>query len=233
MTVKAKTTNSESNEVLVADYLSQHPDFFSDRDHLLLQMRLPHHQGGTVSLIEKQVSLLRERNRDTRQQLDELVQNAKVNDATFLKCQKLILGLVAAKNHDDFYGALEKSFRQDFKCSAYSLIAFQKKSRQINHFTNAVSESAAREYIGALIKRKKPTLGVLRPTEQDFLFRHQSAKVKSAAVLSIKRDKKQLALLAIGSNDPNYFHKDMGTLFVGFIAETLALLLPQYLTPNY
>jgi len=233
MTMKASKATSESNENLVADYLSKHPDFFLDRDKLLLEMQLPHHQGGTISLIEKQVTLLRERNRDAKKELEQFVQAAKENDDIFKKSQKLILALVQAKNHDDFYGALEKSFRRDFKCTAYSLIAFKKESRQVNHFTNIVSESAAREYIGALIKRKKPTLGVLRPTEQDFLFRHQSAKVKSAAVLSIKREKKQIALLAIGSSKQDYFRGEMGTLFLGFIADTLALLLPQYLNQQY
>jgi len=76
---------------------------------------------------------------------------------------------------------------------------------------------------------------VLRPVEQDFLFRHASGKVKSAAVLSVKdparrgSSRGQIALLAIGSDDENYFQPGMGTLFIGFIADVLARLLPPKL----
>jgi hypothetical protein len=232
MTIKAKDAETELNENAVRDFLIQNPDFFVNRDSLLLKMNLPHQQGGAVSLIEKQVSLLRERNREIKKKLDTYIDIAKTNDSIFSKCQKLVLNLIEAENADAFFAALEKSFRRDFKCTAYSLIALNDEARQFNHFTSAVSESAAREYVGALMKSKKPTLGVLRPSEQDFLFRHQSGKVKSAAVISVKRDTEQIALLAIGSGDSDYFQAGMGTLFIGFIADTLSRLLPRFINPE-
>ena len=84
--------------------------------------------------------------------------------------------------------------------------------------------------MGALMRARKPTLGVLRTDEQDFLFRHKSEDVKSAAVLSVREKNKQIALLAIGSDQTHYFDSKMDTLFIGFIAETLAKLLPRHLT---
>ncbi len=228
MTVKANKTGTDIDESAVVDFLHNNPDFFLDRDPLLLEMNLPHQQGGTISLIEKQVSLLRERNLQAKKSLDEYVITAKNNELIFNKCQRLILSLVEATSSEAFFSALEASFRKDFKCSAYSLIAFNDEAKQVNHFTSAVSETAAREYVAGLMKSKKPTLGVLRPAEQDFLFRHQSSKVKSAAVISIRRDKKQIALLAIGSSDADYFQAGMGTLFVGLIADILSRLLPRY-----
>jgi len=219
----------------VTDYLIQHPDFFADRNALLLNIRLPHVHGGDVSLVERQVSLLRERNQELRKQLEALMSAAAINSDIFLKCQRLVLALLEAQTTADFYLALEKSFKRDFKCSAYSLLVFNDNAEQINHFTYCIPESTAREFVGALIKSKKPTLGVLRPAEQDFLFRHASDKVKSAAVLSIKDPANEgsthgrIALLAIGSSDPDYFQPGMGTLFIGFIADVLARQLPPRL----
>ncbi len=92
-----------------------------------------------------------------------------------------------------------------------------------------MSNNAAREYVGSLMKHKAPVLGRLRAEEQDFLFRHASDKVHSAAVVSVVRDNKQIGLLSIGSEDPRYFEAGMGTLFVGFIADTLARILPRYI----
>jgi uncharacterized protein YigA (DUF484 family) len=201
----------------VADFLANNPDFFTDRDSLLLSMSLPHQQGGAISLVEKQVALLRERNLDTKKRLDEFVRAAKDNDAIFIRCQRLILSLLDAKTADEFFKALEDSFQNDFKCSAYSLIAFDNDAKQLNHFTSVVPESSAREYVSALMKSSKPTLGPLRPN------------VKSAAVISVLRDREPIALLAIGSQDPSYFQNNMGTLFIGFIADCLSKLLPGYI----
>jgi len=238
MKSKQKIDEPDLTETQVADYLMANPGFFNARDSLLAMMTLPHVRGGAVSLVERQVSVLRDRNRTTRSQLDELLNSARRNHEIFDKCQRLVLSLIESQNADDFFQALEKSFKRDFDCHAYSLIIFGDDPEQINHFTSRVSLSSAKEYVGALLKGRKPTLGVLRSSEQDFLFRHASDKVKSAAIMPIKVQTRQsdstfehtqIALLSIGSNQENYFQASMDTLFIGFLAEVLARLLPRHL----
>jgi uncharacterized protein len=215
----------------IATWLEQHPDFFTGRDSLVMKMVLPHahstNNGEAISLVERQVSLLRERNRQSRGQLDALLAAAKRNDAIYQKCQRLILALIEAKDSNSFFKALEASFKREFKSDAYSLIIFSEYAHQINHYTSSISIAAATEYVGALMDRKEPFLGVLRTEEQDFLFRHASATVRSAAVLQV-RNRKQIALLSIGSADADYFKAEMGTLFIGFVADVLGRLLPRY-----
>jgi uncharacterized protein YigA (DUF484 family) len=213
----------------IREYLSQHPDFFVENDDLLTELNLPHGENGAISLVEKQVSMLRERDKASRVKLDEFLKAAKQNDDIFKKSQFMILGLVEASDQDSFFKNLEKGFKRDFKSSAYSLLIFGSEPRQINHFTSVVSKDTAKEFVASLIRSTKPTLGVLRPAEQDFLFRHQSEKVKSAVVLSVREGREQIALLAIGNSDPNYFQPGMGTLFVQFIADVLARLIPRFL----
>lgn len=211
----------------VARYLGKNRDFFNNRHKLLMSLELPHQRGGTISLVERQVSLLRERNLNNKKKLDTYVLTAKGNDLIFANCQKLILSLIGAQESDSFFSALEKSLQKDFKCEAYSLIIYNDEPRQINHFTSLISESTAKEYVAGLMKNKLATLGNLKPSEQDFLFGHQSNKVKSAAVLPLIRGKKPYALLAIGSEDPLYFQAGMGTVFIEFIAEVLSQMLPN------
>ena len=227
-TNRATTMQRQVTEAQVADYLHKHPDFFEDQQDLLLNLALPHGEGEAVSLMERQISLLREGSIDTRSKLDEFVESARQNNEIFDKCRKLILNLIGAEDPDQFFAALEDSFKNDFECHAYSLIIFSDTPHQINHFTSSVSEMAAKDHIASLIRAKQPTLGILRPAEQDFLFRHQSNKVKSAAVLSVRKNR-QIALLAIGSGDANYFKPGMGTMFIGFVADTLAKLLPKHI----
>ncbi|MDA0791382.1 MAG: DUF484 family protein [Proteobacteria bacterium] len=212
----------------IAAYLADHPHFFEDHDGLLQSMELGLEGGGTVSLVERQMTLLRERNTATRARLDEVLKAATRNNEIFDKCRRLVLELIRREDPVQFFAALESSFTQDFGCTAYSLIAFDEEPRQINHFTSVVPESSAAQYVGALMRASEPTLGILRPSEQDFLFRHSSGKVSSAAVLAVRSDH-LIALLAIGSDDPHYFKPALGTLFVGFLADVLAVLLPRQL----
>lgn len=232
MTTKPKTQDTDMTESSVAAYLEQHPGFFEGRDSLLVKMTLPHahttNNGDAVSLVERQVALLRERNLEARRQLDDLVESARRNDAIFVKCQRLVLSLLEAKDSTDFFRELEQSFKREFKSDAYSLIIFSEYANQINHFTSSIPAASASQFIDGLMKSTAPFLGVLRPEEQDFLFRHASSKASSAAVLPLRGGKRQFALLAIGNTDPNYFQPGMGTLFIGFIADVLARLLPQY-----
>src|SRR5690625_5729921 len=68
----------------VADYLKNHPGFFQARDDLLLSLELTHpHGGAAISLLERQVSILRERNMAMRERLASLVDNARRNDRLF------------------------------------------------------------------------------------------------------------------------------------------------------
>lgn len=220
---------SDITEKQVADYLKANPNFFEDRDNLVLKLKIPHHNKGAISLVEKQLEVMRDRQRKTRKQLNEFVASAEANKEIFDKSRRLVLNLIAANRSKDFFDALEKGLKKDFGCKAYSLVVFGKRPRQINHFTTRVTPDSARNYVGALMRAKEPTLGVIRPEEQDFLFRHQSEKVKSVAVLSVRERNRQLALLGIGHGDPHYFSSDMDTLFIGFIADVLAKLLPRHL----
>ena len=159
MKSKQKTDEPELTGTLVAEYLSANPDFFSDRDSLLALMTLPHQQGGAVSLVERQVSVLRDRNRSTKNHLDDLLNAARRNNEIFDKCQSLILSLLAAKDAITFFDALESGLKHEFDCHTYSLVIFSDDPEQINTFTSRVSLANAKEYVGDLIKGTKPTLG--------------------------------------------------------------------------
>jgi len=212
----------------VAAYLLANPEFFVGRDSLLLKIQVPHKSKGTISLVEKQLDVIRDRQKQTKRQLKEFVANAERNKQIFDKSRKLILSMMAAKRNSEFFTALEKGLKRDFRSKANSLVVFG-KPKKINHFTSRLPAESAKKYVGDLMQSKTPTLGMLRPREQDFLFQDESAKVKSAAVLAIRDKNKFLGMLAIGSSDTEYFTPDMDAIFLSFIAETLGKLLPQYL----
>ena len=94
-----KTDNLTDDDV--ARYLRNHPGFFLKHEDLLAEIKLSQDTGKAVSLTERQVNILRERNMEMRSRLSGLLENAQRNDVLFEKTKALVLALVEAKRADE------------------------------------------------------------------------------------------------------------------------------------
>ncbi|MNP61585.1 hypothetical protein D3C76_1567870 [compost metagenome] len=95
----------------------------------------------------------------------------------------------------------------------------------------SVSAAEAHQSIGGLLAGGKTICGVLRSHELEFLFgTDERDQVGSAAVVSLTYQGLH-GVLAIGSPDPQHYKSSLGTLFLGYIAEVLARVLPRFATP--
>lgn len=212
----------------VAAYLRQHPEFFVDNEELIPELRIPHQPGEAVSLVERQVKLLRERNIEMRHRLSQLMDVARDNDRLFDKTRRLVLDLLDANTLEEVVGAIEDSLRHEFQVPFVSLILFSDSTLPVGR---SVSSAEAHQAIGGLLVAGKTICGVLRAHELEFLFgAEEGAKVGSAAVVSLNHQG-QHGLLAIGSPDPQHYKSSLGTLFLSYIAEVLARVLPRHATP--
>ena len=65
-------------EESVVRYLQQHPDFFERNHAVLARLKLPHlRSGSTISLVERQVEVLRERQAAAEAKLADFVRVAR------------------------------------------------------------------------------------------------------------------------------------------------------------
>ena len=208
----------------VGDYLRQHGDFFERNPGMLDQLPVTRSTGSAASLVEKQVSVLRERNMDMRQRLDSLTTNARDNDQLYNMTRNLVLALLDAKNQDELGAAFNQSMGDDFAVEHASFIVFGDPEHS-SHNLRIESVNNARIEIGALLKNRKPSCGVLRKDELAFLFPGVGG-VGSATVIPLSNDS-ELGLIAVGNSDANYYSSNMGTLFLNHIADVLVRLLPR------
>jgi len=212
----------------VAAYLRRHPEFFVEHDELIPEMRIPHDSGSAVSLVERQVRLLRERNIEMRHRLAQLMDVARDNDRLFEKTRRLVLDLLDATSLEDVVSTVEDSLRHEFQVPFVSLILFSDSNLPVGR---SVSSAEAHQAIGGLLSGGKTVCGVLRPHELTFLFGEaEGANVGSAAVVSLSYQGLH-GVLAIGSSDPQHYKSSLGTLFLGYVAEVLARVLPRFSTP--
>src|SRR6516162_4734113 len=93
-TLAAHSTEEES----IAAYLLNHPDFFERHLNLLARLRVPHvRAGSTVSLVERQISVLREKHADLERKLTELVRAGRANDLLADKLHRLTRRLTGTR----------------------------------------------------------------------------------------------------------------------------------------
>jgi uncharacterized protein YigA (DUF484 family) len=105
----------QSEEETVAHYLQQNPEFFESHLPLLARLRLPHARGGsTISLVERQVEVLRERHANLEQKLADFVTVARANDAVAEKLHRFTRRLLRAQTRQSAVEQLEASLREDF-----------------------------------------------------------------------------------------------------------------------
>lgn len=225
--LQASVALSEEETEKLRKYLKEHPDFFEHNADLLEDISLPHDSGKAVSLIERQVTVLRQRNMEMRQQISNMIDAAKSNDKLFDKTKRLVLGLLEATDLTSLVETLQDSLRNDYQLEFFSLILIGEQATDIP--VKTVTAKQAQQGIGPLLNGNRAICGILRKEEMHFLFGDQAAAVASVAAMPLSHGN-TLGVLAIGSRDPHYYSSSMGTLFLSYIADVLNRLLPRFLS---
>ncbi len=224
MKASEKTVSQgQVSEDMVREYLIDNGDFLQRNPDLMDHLHIEHASGSAVSLVEKQVSVLRERNIDMRRRLGTLTGNARDNDALFEASRKLVLQLIEANTPAQLSAAFINALKEDFGVDYGCVILFGNPSETVEG-VRVESADQAREQIGALM-RGGPLCGALREEELNYLF-PASGGSGSAAVIPLGQGAKT-GLIAVGSADANRYSRDMDTLFLSHIADVIQRLLPR------
>ncbi|WP_213878213.1 DUF484 family protein [Pseudomonas sp. dw_358] len=209
----------------VARFLQAHPGFFVEHEELLMGLRLPHQRGDTVSLVERQMKLLRERNIELRHRLSQLMDVARDNDRLFDKTRRLILTLLDAGSLEELIIGVEDSLRNDFQVPFVSVVLISEIPTPVGRW---VGSAEAHQAIGGLLNEGKAISGNLREHELDFLFGEEQRRQIGSTALTPLNHQGLHGVLAIASRDPQHYKSTVGTLFLGHIAEVLSRVLPRF-----
>lgn len=223
-----KQTARVITEEQACEFLSTTTDFFDRHPELLESLELPHESGKAVSLIERQISVLRDRNLEMRSRLNNLLETARANDTLFEKTKRLVLTLLETDSLTQAIDTLYDSLKNDFQIEHFQLILFSPENT-LNTPAKVASLDRGTQAIGGLLRGNRATCGVLRDEELSFLFDDQAPAIKSVAVVPLNNGN-TFGILAIGSSDPLYYKSSMGTLFLSYIAEVLNRVLPPMMT---
>jgi uncharacterized protein YigA (DUF484 family) len=223
----AAALHPDTDEARVAAFLATQPDFFDRHPTLLSQLRLPHVRGdlSTVSLVERQVEVLRERTRDLDAKLRALVDNGRGNDALALKMHRLATRLIGARDGGARLAAIEASLREDFAAREFTLVLTRPASGASPPYVRHVAvDDPGLKALESLFAAAKPRCGRVRDAQRDFLFPHAGIAIGSVALVPLAIGGTP-ALLAIASVDVDHFNPTMSTDFLARIGELIATAL--------
>lgn len=219
------------NDVSVADYLQNAPDFFERNSALLAKLRLPHLRdaGSTVSLVERQVEVLRDRNQSLERKLKDLVEVARANDVLADRIHRLSQRLIRSHTLLETILAVETSLREDFDAMHSVLVLFLEQARPLEaaagrFLRTSAAGDADMKTFESLLQSGKPRCGQVRDVQRDYLFGKDSVEIGSLALTPLG-PKGELGILAIGASDAERFHPAMSTEFLSRIGELVTYAL--------
>lgn len=214
------------DEQEVAAYLRAQPDFLLRHPELLEQLEINHAAGSAVSLIERQVDLLRGKNLRLEDRLNHLLSNAAENERRASSVHRLARTLIRAPSLAAVIAGLKSCMREDFGIDEVfvGVNASLYKRNDIECFAPLEPEGALVRSLDNFLRTRLIECGPMDAARAKLLFPKAEAPVLSAAIVPLEKEK-SLGLLALGSKDAERFQPRQGKLFLEMTAELVAAAL--------
>ena len=211
------------DEAAVNAFLEANPDYLQRHPQLLAKLQLPHNTGSAVSLIERQVAVLRERNVAMRRRVNELVAIGQANDALFAKVRSLTLALLDVSDWLELNEIYATYLLVDFKADFVCCHMLRNGKHQPGRFDHIVGHDEQLPQ-AHLMPGADPVCTPLRLAELRSLFpadhfdsENEIATLGSAVLLPLNVHPG--GFIAVGSRDVSRFSAELDTLFVSYISD--------------
>ncbi len=219
--VKVKKTNL-LNEQQVVDYLSNNSDFFLRHTSLLSDLEVPHESGGAVSLVERQVSVLRDKNQHFEEKLQEMVEAVHENQRLHISLLRLAINLFDASSMDDILGVVDDELRHKLGAD-FVYFRLHNESLPASHLqdhTYVAKNDRVLQMFAVLIDKSRVQCGNFTQEQINLLFMGDADKIESAALIPITVSGIH-GVIALGSLDSRRYHIGMGTDFLNSLADLI------------
>ncbi|MBP0592840.1 DUF484 family protein [Paraburkholderia sp. LEh10] len=240
------------NDREVADYLLANPEFFAEHAELLASVRLANPHGkAAVSLQERQMDMLREKNKHLERRLAELLRYGHENDSIASKFGRWTTRVMAERDPGALPRTIASGLRDVFDVPQAALRVWDVSepysqadfTRQVGEEVRIFANGLATPYCGAntgfeAAQWLTPAVSAVSADAAGTGDGAVSANGTESIALIALRDPEAandaaaaFGLLVMGSPDPRRFHDGMATDFltqIGALASAaLSRLLPR------
>lgn len=219
-----------ANDLQLVSLLKSNPDILLRHPELVAELEVPHQSGAAISLVERQVKVLRENLKKMEKKMRDFMEIARDNDRLAQSRHRLALNLLNAHDLSDVISTIHSELGSELKADFVSVKLFSDDEELGNKHPGLFvgSKDDAIQHFSTMLKHKNPMCGRSSDEQRAFLFGDSAAEVKSAAVIPLIAGA-DLGLLGMGGCDEAKFQRSMGTDFLIQIGELISASLAVHL----
>jgi len=208
-----------------ADILLHHPE-------LLAVLEVPHQSGKAVSLIERQVLVLREKLQAQDDRLRVLMDVARDNERLAKSRHSLALNLLAAHDLDDVTSIVLDVLSNELAADHAVIKLFSEDKERIEKSSGLFVDASDDALTGfkTMLQQKNTICGKASAEQKAFLFNDMADTIASVAVIPLVAGA-NLGLIGLGANNAERFRPSMGTDFLSQVGELISAALAVHLEP--
>jgi len=212
---------SASEEAKIIDYLRKNPELLMSYPEVFVDLSIPHHDGQIISLVERQLKIVRKENLKIKKKLDELVNIARENEDLNQRFHRLALELMNTDQLDDVLAMVQNQvqtfFYTDYVCFKFMPEVTAKKQLK-QHYLDP--ENAILGTLKSWLEKRKPVCGRLESRVNRALF-GDGVKIESSALIPLYHTT-DIGFLCLGSVGKDRFNERMGTIFLEQLGELVS-----------
>lgn len=217
------TDDINLTDELVANYLQENPEFFNRQTEFLTRLRIPDHQRGTVSLVERQLSQQRQKIHGLEEEITQLMVIANQNEELFGLYSDMYLRLLDCTSANELLDCLDIATTQLLSLSACKV--WLSKPANVSH--DALIDNDCQEVLANRLAHDDFYFGRLQQSEQEQIFTIPT--LGSVVLVKLEHHGETLGFLAISSQDAEHFDPRMDTLLLSQFKKLIAKLLHKQL----
>jgi len=233
MSAAGTSANGMPDADAVARFLLEHPSFLEDHPELLSSMQLSHQSGArTVSLMERQVDVLRQRYKALELRLANLLRHGEENDAITNRLHQWTRPLLLVRDPAELPDRITQGLHERFAVPQVALRLWGVGATGQPNPSGSGRDWA--DPVDASIQawadaNRTPHCGPRTDQGAAAWFEDRGASTRSMAMMSLRvgASAHAFGLLVMGSADVNRFDPAMGTAFLERIAEIASAALSR------
>lgn len=228
------TTEKErqlANDLQLISLIRETPDFLKRHPELLSIIEVPHvmpQKGGhAISLIERQVGVLRDQAKRQEQRLHDLMEVARDNERLAQTRHKLALNLLSARDLDEVVSIVLDTLSNELAADYAVIKLFSNDEEQLaDRFVR--SDDRALKHFKTMLEQKNTICGKATKEQKTFLFADRAGEIKSAAIIPLVAGA-NLGLIGLGADSSARFRSSMGTEFLSQTGELISAALAVHM----
>jgi len=216
----------------VENFLRQNPEYLSQRPELLAALAIPDERTGTASLLERQVRVLRQQLRQLEQARAQEQGQVVAQTETLAAVFAALPVLVGAGDIPTLAGVLDRVLRQQLGAERLCWHLFRAGTAPLPPpFRVHPPGDPLRDFFAQVFNVGRPLLDSLQLEHRQALFGGDAERIRSTLLLPLTGDGWE-GLLALGSRQPDRYHRGLALEAVRTLAEVTALRLVPLIPPR-